>query len=530
MNEKYTINKLNLEADYISTVGKEHRKKLGQFFTPLAISDLMASWIKYNKPDLILDPALGTGILVRSIRNVGLNSRVVAHEVDRSVIDYCEQKLERDSEVTLLIQDYLSSRYHESFDAIIANPPYIRHHDFSISIEDKSFIESKYGKLPSTSNIYVFFVLKILSDLKPDGRAAIIIPSDWLNSNFGRVFKRILFETGYVSKVLYFQNNLDPFEDNLSTATILLIDKSKTDMAFQLAVVSGTSDSFEEISKCLLDGSAHESISKIDLDNLDPMMKWGPIFEGSHRKLPEGWVALGDLFKSRRGIATGANNYFLVSKTTLALNGLDANRARACIGRSKDIHGLVFEDLDYNEIVESGAPGFLLDLDPNFVADEKYLQFGLELDLPERFLLANRKPWFKQEIRPIAQILVGVFGRDGVRFIWNKSKATNLTTFHGLFSEMPQDEICVIVALLNSTIIQSHNRKSERSYGGGLQKVEPKDLLDMEIPNPKSLSVSLQKQLSKALLAADQLRRSGSETWREPLDLAITANAKEFNF
>jgi adenine-specific DNA-methyltransferase len=520
---------IDLEVNYINSVDRSHRKKYGQFFTPESIADLMVSWLNVTDQNLVLDPGVGTGVLIRSLRSVSVQSEVIGHEIDDKVVKYCKSIFVRDKKFKLIESNYLSIDYAGKFDAVIANPPYIRHHDYKISKMDKKRIESSFGPLQNTSNIYVFFVLKILLDLKPHGRASVIIPSDWLNSNFGRRFKEILFNLGCVSRVLYFQNDTYPFADNLSTATILFIDKKKTNKEFKLGLVSKSSESFVEIGKSLLSGTSNSSISEVDPTSLDTKLKWGPIFEGFHTSKPEGWIALSDAFKSRRGIATGANNYFLVSKSTLKDIEVEKKRTRKCIGRAKDVNGLVFNDSDFLELSKADAPVYLLDLDSSFLADKNYIQMGDKLGLPERFLLANRDPWYKQELRPTAQILVGVFGRDGVRFIWNKNNSTNLTAFHGLYTDLNAEDIGVVVALLNSSMMQNHNKKTERSYGGGLQKVEPKDLLDMEIPNPAILPISLKDQLTKALLDADKIKRAGLSGWRTPLDFVVNSNRSILN-
>ena len=56
------------EREYLKSIPYEHRRKLGQFFTPMFIADLMTEWIVNNESGtVILDPALGLGIFFRSI-------------------------------------------------------------------------------------------------------------------------------------------------------------------------------------------------------------------------------------------------------------------------------------------------------------------------------------------------------------------------------------------------------------------------------------------------------------------------------
>jgi len=51
--------------DYGKRVGKNIRKKIGQFFTPPSIANYMSSLMEYNQSSIrILDAGAGTGILV----------------------------------------------------------------------------------------------------------------------------------------------------------------------------------------------------------------------------------------------------------------------------------------------------------------------------------------------------------------------------------------------------------------------------------------------------------------------------------
>jgi len=56
------------ELEYSSLIPYEKRKKIGQFFTPFKIAELMSEWIISNeKCKTILDPAVGLGIFFRAI-------------------------------------------------------------------------------------------------------------------------------------------------------------------------------------------------------------------------------------------------------------------------------------------------------------------------------------------------------------------------------------------------------------------------------------------------------------------------------
>src|SRR3989344_3022352 len=67
MNSKDYKN--NLENEYSGMASLEHRRSLGQFFTPYQVAKFMAEWILQHpkKQISILDPATGFGIFERAL-------------------------------------------------------------------------------------------------------------------------------------------------------------------------------------------------------------------------------------------------------------------------------------------------------------------------------------------------------------------------------------------------------------------------------------------------------------------------------
>src|SRR5438067_9213744 len=51
------------EESYARLVPPTHRRRLGQYFTPQPIADLLCQWAARAEPRTMLDPAAGTGIL-----------------------------------------------------------------------------------------------------------------------------------------------------------------------------------------------------------------------------------------------------------------------------------------------------------------------------------------------------------------------------------------------------------------------------------------------------------------------------------
>src|SRR5690554_4241883 len=90
--------------------------------------------------------------------------------------------------------------------------------------------------------------------------------------------------------------------------------------------------------------------------------KWEPLFQGKRKNSIPGWVELQDLARFRRGIATGANNFFLLSLSRITELGLSLDRCLPCVGRAADVGGIIYTGADFEKSVRADGKRFLLNL------------------------------------------------------------------------------------------------------------------------------------------------------------------------
>lgn len=211
------------ESRYARIAAPEHRKALGQFFTPPTLAALMADWIARTEPEVILDPALGTGILTRAALARCPKAKVTAFEVDEQILRHTNVGIP--SRVEVRRENFLYAGF-ETCDAIIMNPPYIRHRELEGYEEARSLISVKGGVIiPKSANLYVYFVVKSCLQLRKGGRGAFLIPSEWLNANFSKSLKNFLLKEGGLSEIVLFSGCSTIFQDALTTASILFVEK-----------------------------------------------------------------------------------------------------------------------------------------------------------------------------------------------------------------------------------------------------------------------------------------------------------------
>jgi len=118
-----------------------------------------------------------------------------------------------------------------------------------------------------------------------------------------------------------------------------------------------------------------------------------------------------------------------------------------------------------------------------------YLQEGEARNLDQRYLCRHRSPWYVQEHRPPAPILCTYIGRGDTssgrpfRFILNHSRATVANVYLAMYPSallmraLEKDSTLIRRIWMRLNRIAPAELLGEgRVYGGGLHKLEPREL------------------------------------------------------
>lgn len=233
---------------YSKLVSATHKKENGQFFTPTAISKLMASYSNSSKKNIkILDPGCGTAILSCSLveqyvqnNNTVVKIELTAYETDSEitgvtckVLDYLKLWLQERSitfTYNLLENDFilenstaLKSNYEgELFDVIISNPPY-----FKLSKNDERVLAVQ-ELVSGQPNIYSLFMGIASKLLKQSGELIFITPRSFASGNYFRAFREVFFNTVQIEKIHLFNSRKDTFSrDKVLQETVILKARKK---------------------------------------------------------------------------------------------------------------------------------------------------------------------------------------------------------------------------------------------------------------------------------------------------------------
>jgi adenine-specific DNA-methyltransferase len=518
------------EARYREIVPAARRRRLSQYFTPPDIARLMTRWIAAIAPRSVLDPAVGPGVFLRSVRRACPEAGITAVDVDPVALAAARGALGDAERVRFVESDFLTWEDRREFDACVANPPYLRHHDMAYAFDIHDAIGGRNGiALSRLTNLYVLFILEICRRLRAGGRAAIVVPGEWMNANFGAPLKGWLLGRGWLHTIVCYSHASTVFEDALTTASVLFIEKhagARRDSGVRSIYVrdGAPCDAVEAAVFGARAADARLFVQRLDADVLITLSKWEDALAHGVRDQLAGFTRLGTLASTRRGIATGANRFFHLRPSEVRRIGVRDASTRACVGRAADVRGRIFTADDLRTLEAADVRCRLLDVRGRPSARERtYLARGERDGIASRYLCAARGPhWYRMEPRPPAPVWAGVFARSGLRFVWNAASVANHTAFHCIYPHVDDALFAAaLAACLNSTVVQEQARQHMRVYGAGLAKIEPRDLLEIPVPDLRVATKGTLKELRDALLALDRAQRRNRRNDTGVLDDAV---------
>lgn len=485
----------------------DNSKQLGQVFTPIEITQFMVKWVVEKfQAGRILDPALGVGAFFLQFLSKEINPspfQLEGYEIDSELVEKVTE-IFSSSPLNLTVQnkDFLLTDISQQYDGILSNPPYIHFQDYSHSLSlIKKFNQQYNLNLTGFSNIYALFLIKALHLLKNGGRASFIIPSEFLNADYGKSIKKMILDHHSLKYLIIFSPKFQVFKGFLTTSAILLFDNSNINQ-IKMTTVENFSE-LKQVEASIYDSKKSSAALWKDYstNELNPDLKWKYYYQDMKFNFQKikgpNYVSFSTFINLRRGIATGANKFFTLSKKEAKFHKINSKYLQPCITKASQIDKNIFNQEMLNKLITKDKKVLLLTLNGKEIDEniKKYISHGEKLKYHTRYLTSIRTRWYDMEPGSSADILVKTFGRDKVMFIQNLTNALNLTCFHGIYlNSIGKKYQNILFLYLITELSREIFEGQKRIYGAGLGKFEPNDIkntkiIDLRLISAKDLSI-----------------------------------------
>lgn len=429
---------------------------LGQVFTPKDIAERMARFLLKDYQDEekieVLDPCVGPATfpkeLVGKIDSSKLNLTVF--DIDCDMIEFTKEWcLSHPIEVKSVCDDYLDVFIDGKYDFAILNPPYVRQEWIDKKRNYQETFKKQYNiSVPGTSNLYVYFMVKAIMDLKPGGSFVSIVYDSWQSTLYGQWLAEFIQNKCEMIKIENIDNQ--PFENRLINATIISGKKR---------IISPVKETQRlEVKENELLHRSTTPLSKI-----------------------QGFRPIGEIFQTKRGLRLKQTSFFMCDRERYE------EISTPFVKKVNKIKGFR---------VEENHPEAALLVTEDSISEEIVQELNTRLEMarlnPEKnksilnWYKERPEAWFLHPVPPKADIIFNYYMRNRPKHILNNETSYS-DNFYGIKID---DELLkfAFLAILNSTIVCNDILNNARNQGSGLNKIQLYEYRRVLVPDLTQLS------------------------------------------
>lgn len=520
------------------------RRKLGAYYTPAKLSQILVDWALSNPSDTLLEPSFGgCGFLEAArIRFEELGSKspkeqIYGADIDPMAFNFLAEVLGTPVDLDRFIQhDFLElekpTTWPTGFTAIVGNPPYVSFQEIDAE-KRRNFTNKAWpvNHIGGRASLWAYFLAHSLSFLDAGGRMAWVLPGAFLQADYAQTLRSHLAQ--HFTRVGAFLLAERIFlSEGAEEETIILLcegfDQPGTEQDVQLFRADSLS-------------SLHQTILEWDATETQGVCGWHP---SAHLGLTQDCQRtlsrvdrnaytqfFGDIAKVQIGLVTGDNAFFTLSRTQLTDEGLQERDCRKILTKFNAAKGLSFLEEDHEAHVAEGFKGFLVDSESG-LKSKRLLGYLERYDKDKRATVSTFKKraiWSAPDDKKTPDAFFTVMSQYGPRMVLNPDGITCTNTVHRVYfdSSLKAHQRKLSAISLLTSFAQMSAELVGRRYGSGVLKLEPRDAEKISLLLPtlpvqavcsayaKIDRMLRRGELAAASLIADELiyTASGLEDW-----------------
>jgi adenine-specific DNA-methyltransferase len=482
-------------TQFFSARGRDTKQELQDFLSRLkdqfrvavSIHDPLNKKLKELKGQLAQLEYSGLDLFGKKARSEA--DRVVDQQRLQMLIDITQEQLTEKRDATLY-RDAFEWRFEfpeilnpdgsfRGFDAVIGNPPYIRHEELAANL--KPYLKAHYDTATGTADLYVYFYEQGLRLLAPGGELSFITNNKWLRAGYGQALRRYLLQPERQLVELLDFGDLPVFPEATTYPNILSVRRAPAALTVRVAELTALPTDPTLFLEIIDTATTDMPVGRLSED------AWSLAAAAQQElleKLRKAGKPLGEYVEGKiyNGVKTGFNEAFVIDTETRDQLIADDSNSAAFIKP-------FLSGRDVKRYQRPDSDNFLLYIDWKFNLDKHpaikahLLKYQKQLSARSEAKKGNY-PWYALER-----------ARPELQSIFDKSK-TVVTTFsqNAPYSidaggHFPNDKICVIpntdsflLGVLNSSPVDFFFKSIASTKANGYFEYKPMYLTQLPIP------------------------------------------------
>ena len=474
------------------------RKHLGAFYTPEDLAAALVRWAIRRTTDRILEPSYGgCAFLWAAYRRLeDLLAKSPARQLYGCDVDSKASRFLKEipglseRKRNFRTDDFLAvspGGDFGSFDVVVGNPPYVRHHWLpEAQRHSLEMVRERSGALlPRTASLWAYFVLHAMSFLRPNGRLAMVLPGALITADYSE----------------HVRNRLERSFRSVS----LSIVKQRLFAGVDERIVVIRADGF---------GAKHEGASLAVVNTVDdlsavrrpirtvavrlgePRIQWKSILIGDQARAVFERLQgrpdihqLGAFAKVSIGAVTGANKYFVLSRREAAELELPRTALRPIVSSTRALPYLLLDSSRRRAAAERSGRASLLfwpEGDLRHSAVRRYLRGDAARAARSAFKCRNREPWYAVPQCEAPDAFLTYVNEGPPRIVLNATVTTCTNALHRLWWRSPSvlASAQLIAISFYTSVLALSAEIVGRDCGGGALKLEPTEAAKLILAVP----------------------------------------------
>lgn len=519
-------------------IGRRQRV-LGSIYTPKEYAELLVAHGVRSKDDFVLDIGVGGGVFTlaaydhlvqHGAAEAQAEQQIYGTEIDEaSYRSFVQAAAARGRHFPNVRREDFFRAELPQFDAVIGNPPYVRRTyldnvDHIRDVVTRDLFLQAQQRLRRSTDLYVYFLLRAATLIKPGGTLSIIAADPWLSVRYGEAFKQHLLQNFDIKTLISFDRRVF---HNAEVKPVLLTAERRSQTKGE------TSPVFVRVRNGLpvadLQRRLHTAdfthpdlnVIRIEQQALDARRSWA-----THFKVGDvyDWITqhpymapLKDIVYTSIGVQTLAKTFFVLTPDQAREHGIE-NEYLQPLANSSRTHGSPVIEVDQ-------APEHLVFYCDKAKADLActralaYIEAGEKTPVPvrgkgktvigyqekERIQRAGRRYWYDlktlMDKRGRAEILLPRLVYSTFRVVWNRANFIPGELFIEVkppAKDLKDIDVRVYLAILNSAPTEVALRVQAQLYGGGTFNINPGPVKQVPVIAPTRLTVEQRRLLAEA--------------------------------